>query len=102
MCDGNGILHTRGFGIACHLGVLVDIPTVGVAKTFFSVDGIHEPEIKALSNQLLLKGGDHFNLVGKSGAVWGSVRVHPPHPSPSILHMSPMQWHSCSYAKFYH
>jgi deoxyribonuclease V len=33
VCDGHGLSHPRRFGLACHLGVLTGVPSIGVGKT---------------------------------------------------------------------
>lgn len=35
MTDSQGLAHPRRFGLGCHLGVVLDWPTLGVAKTRF-------------------------------------------------------------------
>ena len=36
ICDGQGIAHPRRFGLACHIGLLTGIPSVGCAKTWLT------------------------------------------------------------------
>jgi len=52
ICDGQGIAHPRGLGLASHVGLWVGIPTVGSAKS--RLVGAHEPVGE--------RRGDHANL----------------------------------------
>lgn len=56
LCDGQGLAHPRRFGLACHLGLLTDIPSIGVAKS--RLIGSHEtiPMEKGAWVPLLDKG----------------------------------------------
>lgn len=63
MTDSQGLAHPRRFGLACHLGVLLDRPTLGVAKsrltgtpngTLDAEKGAHVP---------LVAGGEQVGVV---------------------------------------
>ena len=51
----------------------MDLPTIGVAKTTFDVDGLHRLVIKALCEKELHVEGDTVNLVGDSGKTWAAA-----------------------------
>ncbi|XP_016136713.1 endonuclease V isoform X3 [Sinocyclocheilus grahami] len=71
--DGNGLFHYREFGLACHLGVLSDLPCVGVAKNLLHVEGVVRSEEHQSQINTLQKSGDSFPLATASGRVLGKA-----------------------------
>jgi deoxyribonuclease V len=62
MLDGQGIAHPRRFGIACHVGVLLDIPTLGCAKSIL-VGRYNELGLEAGSQTPLIDRGEQIGIV---------------------------------------
>jgi deoxyribonuclease V len=65
MLDGQGIAHPRRFGIACHVGVLLDIPTIGCAKSILV--GRH--------GELAPEAGSRTSLVDRGEEVGVALRT---------------------------
>ena len=56
ICDGQGLAHPRRFGLACHLGVLFDIPTIGCGKTRLLGEHINVGETRGCTSPLIENG----------------------------------------------
>mmetsp|Transcript_7786 Transcript_7786/g.14681 ORF Transcript_7786/g.14681 Transcript_7786/m.14681 type:complete len:375 (-) Transcript_7786:132-1256(-) len=51
LVDGNGILHERKAGLATFVGVTLNIPTIGVGKSLYCMDGL---SVKDVEDQVAL------------------------------------------------
>lgn len=60
MCDGQGLAHPRRFGIACHLGVICNLPALGCAKS--RLIGTHEEPAQQRSSCAALE--DKGQVIG--------------------------------------
>jgi deoxyribonuclease V len=56
LVDGQGIAHPRGLGIASHLGLLLDIPTIGVAKSKLVGEGKEPGKRAGAASPLIWEG----------------------------------------------
>lgn len=60
LCDGHGIAHPRRFGLASHIGLLADIPSIGVAKTRLFGEHAEPPQSRGAWVPLV----DHGERIG--------------------------------------
>jgi deoxyribonuclease V len=60
--DGHGIAHPRRFGLACHLGVLLDLPSIGCGKSIL-VGEAREPGLSRSDRTALIDSGTKIGIV---------------------------------------
>ncbi|MER6213561.1 MULTISPECIES: endonuclease V [unclassified Streptomyces] len=63
VCDGYGLAHPRRFGLACHLGVVTGLPSIGVAKNPFTFTHEEPGAPRGASSPLLAADG---SVVGRA------------------------------------
>jgi deoxyribonuclease V len=64
LCDAHGVAHPRRFGLACHLGVLTGLASIGAAKS--RLVGKHEevPQEKGAWRPLVVRKADGEEVIG--------------------------------------
>lgn len=78
MVDGQGIAHPRRLGIAAHLGVLTDIPSVGVAKSRLT-GTYREPGQEQGSQSPLMDKNERIGTVLRSKPKTNALFISPGH-----------------------
>ena len=78
MLDGQGIAHPRRFGLACHLGLWLNVPCLGCAKSWL-VGESDEPGPAAGDSTALTVGGSAVGVVMRAAVGAKPVYVSPGH-----------------------
>jgi deoxyribonuclease V len=76
--DGQGIAHPKRFGLASHMGLLLDVPTIGCAKSRLIGD-FEEPGSRAGSRSVLRHREDIIGAVVRTRDGVRPVFVSPGH-----------------------
>lgn len=76
--DGQGIAHPRRLGIAAHLGVLLDIPSIGCAKSRLCGE-FQEPPLEKGTYSPLLKEDEKIGFVLRTRSNVRPVFISPGH-----------------------
>jgi deoxyribonuclease V len=78
MLDGQGLAHPRRFGLACHLGLWLDLPCLGCAKSWLVGDYAAPGPVAGDVSPLTI-GGEPVGVVLRSAAGAKPVFVSPGH-----------------------
>ena len=78
ICDGQGIAHPRRFGLACHLGILLDLPAIGAGKSRL-IGHYTEPSLSRGACSPLIHKGEIIGGVVRSRQGTKPLFVSPGH-----------------------
>eukprot|EP00092_Neocalanus_flemingeri_P030001 GFUD01032571.1.p1 GENE.GFUD01032571.1~~GFUD01032571.1.p1 ORF type:complete len:324 (-),score=94.56 GFUD01032571.1:182-1153(-) len=76
LVDGNGVLHPRQCGIACHIGVATGLPAVGVAKNLHQIQEYGDQFTRENVRErfsILTQAGQHITLATTEGRILGAA-----------------------------
>ena len=98
MVDGNGITHPRKLGMASHVGLIIDVPTIGIARNIL-IGEIKEDKVyiddklrgrliqtREHAKSLIVSIGHRISLKTALGVVEKSIIL--PHKLPEPLHLA--------------
>jgi deoxyribonuclease V len=88
LCDGQGIAHPRRLGIAAHLGLLTDIPSIGVGKSRL-IGRYQEPGQEKGAYSPLLDDGERIGTVLRSRTGVRPLFLSPGH---LVSHADTIDW----------
>ncbi|PRD12498.1 deoxyribonuclease V [Pantoea coffeiphila] len=88
LVDGHGIAHPRRLGVASHFGLLVDVPTIGVAKKRLC-GAFTPPDAEPGSCQPLMDKGQQLGWVLRSKARCNPLFISTGH---RVSQATALQW----------